>query len=152
AVLVEHRAAAGGGVVARLGRRDGVVGGGHALGDLAALDHAHVARPVRQARRLDQAARDLDAEAVHAAVEPEAQDAAELLVDLRVVPVEVGLAAVEEVQVPLAVVLPGAAGGVGAVAHAGPGGATEHRLPVVRRLLPVLTPALAEDVPRAGGG
>ena len=41
-------------------------------------------RVVGQAVRLDQAVRDVDAEAVDAAVEPEAQDAGELLAHLRV--------------------------------------------------------------------
>ena len=47
--------------------------------------------------------RDVDAEAVDAAVEPEAQDRLELVADLGVAPVEVGLGGVEEVEVPLAV-------------------------------------------------
>jgi hypothetical protein len=44
---------------------------------------------------------DVDPEAVDAPVEPEPQDAQELLMDLPVGPVEVGLRAVEQVQVPL---------------------------------------------------
>ncbi len=59
-------------------------------------------RVVGQAVGLDHAVGDVDAEAVDAAVEPEAQDVAELLAHLVVGPVEVGLRAVEEVQVPLA--------------------------------------------------
>jgi len=87
---------------------------------------------------------DVDAEAVDPAVEPEAQDAAELLPHLRVLPVEVGLRAVEDVQVPLA----GLAVRLG---HAGPGGAAEDRGPVVRGQLAVLALAVAEHVAVALG-
>ena len=45
----------------------------------------------------------IDAEAVGAAVAPEAQGGFEVLVDLGVLPVEVGLLYSEEVQIPLAV-------------------------------------------------
>ncbi len=76
---------------------------------------------VRQPLRLDHAVRDVDPEAVHAQAQPEAQDRLELLVDLGVVPVEVGLLGREEVQVPVA------------VGDTGPGGAAEDRLPVVGR-------------------
>ena len=61
-----------------------------------------VAAEVGQARGLDQAVRDVDAEAVDAQVQPEAQDGAELVADGRVLPVEVGLLGGEQVQVPLA--------------------------------------------------
>ena len=87
---------------------------------------------------------DVDAEAVDAAVEPEAQDAAELLAHLLVRPVEVGLRRVEEVQVPLA----GRAVGLD---DARPGRAAEDRLPVVRGQLAVRALAVAEQVARALG-
>ena len=124
----------------------GLCGGGAAAAHAAALGGRRV---VGQAVGLDHAVRDVDAEAVDTAVEPEAQDAAELLAHLVVGPVEVGLRAVEEVQVPLA----GRAVGLG---DAGPCGAAEDRLPVVRRQLAGRAAAVAEQVARAlgaaGGG
>ena len=97
---------------------------------------------VGEAVGLDQAVRHVDAETVDPAVEPEPQDAAELLADLFVRPVEVGLGGVEEVQVPLA----GRPVGFG---DAGPGGAAEDGVPVVRGELAVLATAVAEHVARA---
>ncbi len=96
------------------------------------------AADVRQARGLDHAVGDVDAEAVDAEVEPEAQDGGEFGGDLGVVPVEVGLLGGEEVQVPVAVRDPG------------PGGAAEDRLPVVRGLGAVRPPPGAEVVALAG--
>ncbi|GES34174.1 hypothetical protein San01_66620 [Streptomyces angustmyceticus] len=87
---------------------------------------------VGQAGGLDQAVGHIDPEAVHAQVEPEAEDGTELVPDGGVVPVEVGLLGGEEVEVPLA------------VGHPGPGRAAEEGLPVVGRLLAVLAPSLAE--------
>ena len=82
----------------------------------------------RQPGGLDQAVRDVDAEPRHASVEPKPQDRLELLVYLRVRPVQVRLLDVEQVQVPLA----GPAVGFGDPL---PGAAAENRLPVVRRLV-----------------
>ena len=110
----------------------------------AAHAAAGLGRVVGEAVDLREAVSDVDAEAVDAAVEPEAQDAAELLLDPLVGPVEVGLRCVEEVQVP------GAGGSVG-LHDAGPGGAAEDGVPVVRRQLAVLAAALAEHVARALG-
>jgi hypothetical protein len=89
--------------------------------------------------------RHVDTEAVDAPVEPEAQDVVELLAHLRVVPVQVGLLGVEQVQVPLA----GRAVGLG---HPRPGGAAEHAAPGVRGQLAVLAASVAEQVPGALGG
>ena len=87
------------------------------------LDDLHVG----QARRLGHAVRDVDAEPVDAAFQPEPQRLLEVVVDLAVLPVEVGLLGVEQVQV----VLAGIAVGFG---DAGPGGAAEDRHPVVGRM------------------
>ncbi len=81
---------------------------------------------VGQTGRLDQAVGHVDAEAVDAHVQPEAQDGAELVADRRVFPIEVGLLGGEEVQVPLA-------GGAVGLGDPGPGGAAEDGLPVVGR-------------------
>ena len=63
---------------------------------------AHVGIGVRQAGRLGHPVRHVDAEAVHAAFQPEPQRLLEVVENLRVVPVQIGLLGVEEVQVPLA--------------------------------------------------
>ena len=76
---------------------------------------------IREIHVLGEAVSDIDAETVGAAIEPEAQDRTELLANLGVGPVEVGLARVEQVEVPLAVV------------DLCPGRATEDRFPVVWR-------------------
>ena len=83
---------------------------------------------VREGRVLVEQRRGVDAHACGAAVEPEAQDVLVLALDVRVVPVEVGLLGREEVQVPLA-------GRPVGVLRARPGAAAEDRLPVVRRQL-----------------
>ncbi len=98
--------------------------------------------PLGQALGLDQRVGDVDAEAGNAAVQPEAQDVVELLADLRVGPVEVGLLDVEQVQVPLA-------GRAVGLADAGPGGAAEDAAPGVGWLVAVLAQTVAEQVPRA---
>ena len=89
---------------------------------------------------LDQRMADVDPEARDPAVEPEAQDALELLAHLRVPPVQVGLTGGEVVQVvaaPLLVERPG-------------GAAAEDRPPVVRHLVcpdvevrPIAEPGMA---------
>ncbi len=93
---------------------------------------------------LVEAGGDVDAEAVDAAVEPEAQDAVELGGDLGGAPVPVGLFGREHVQVPLA----GAAVGL---RDPGPGRAAEHGVPVVGRLAAVRAPAVGEVEAGTGG-
>ena len=66
-------------------------------------------------------------------------DRVELAADLLVLPVEVWLARVEQMQIPLA------------VRHAAPGRPAEHRLPVGRWLAAVLALAVLEDVARPLG-
>ncbi len=99
---------------------------------------AHVGQP----GGLDQAMGHVDAEAVDAHVEPEAQQGAELVLHGPVLPVEVGLLRGEEVQVPLA-------GGAVGVVRAGPGRAAEDGLPVVGRQFALLPAAGPEVVPGA---
>ena len=77
---------------------------------------------------------DIHAEPVHTAVQPEPEHAAELLPHLRVLPVQIRLGRVEEVQVPLA------------VCNARPRGTAEKRLPVVRGQFAVHTLTFAEHV------
>src|SRR6185312_14132303 len=80
-------------------RADAGFEGGAAAAHASALCGRGV---VGQAGGLDHAVRDVDAEAVDATVEPEPEDPAELFANPRVLPVQVGLRAVEQVQVPLA--------------------------------------------------
>ena len=87
-------------------------------------DDLHVGQP----RRLGHAVRDVDAEAVDPALQPEPQRLLEVVEDLRVVPVQVRLLGVEQVQVPLAGVAVG-------LDDPGPRRATEDRHPVVRRMI-----------------
>ncbi len=94
-------------------------------------------RGVGQLRVLEQAGRDVDAEAVGAAVQPEAQGALELGGDLGIAPVPVRLFGREHVQVPLA-------GPAVRFGDAGPGGAAEHGVPVVGRLRAVRSAAVGE--------
>ena len=101
--------------------------------------HGLVDDLVAQALLLDQPVGDVDPEPVDAAVEPEAEDVDEHVADLGVAPVEVGLRAVEQVQVPLA------------VRDARPGVAAEDGLPVVRRLGAVRSTAVTEEVAGALG-
>jgi hypothetical protein len=107
----------------------------------AAVDRRGV---VGEPGRLDQAVGDIHPEAVDAAVEPEAEDVEELLAHPRVLPVEVGLGGVEEVQVPLA-------GGAVGAGDPGPGRSAEHGLPVVGLLVAVRPLAVAEQVAGAFG-
>ena len=144
AVLVEHRATRPG-TAACAGARVAVLRGGRGVGAarggrlLGALDHRDDAVPVGQAGLLDHAVRDVDPEAVDAPVQPEPQHVLELAADLGVLPVEVRLLGVEQVQVPLA------------VRDAGPRGPAEDRQPVVRRQLAGDAAALAEQVAVALG-
>ncbi|MCY1225283.1 hypothetical protein D9M72_374730 [compost metagenome] len=87
--------------------------------------HGCGAFPVRKPRFLDHPVRHIHAEAVHAAVQPEPQHRAHFLLDLGVVPVQVRLLGVKEVQVPFA-------GRAVCLCDAGPGRAAEDGLPVVR--------------------
>ena len=98
----------------------------------------------------------IDAEPVHTAVAPEAQDVQEVLAHGRVIPVEVGLLGGEDVEVPLPG--PGRAGtGQGRAVRADvvdalPGGAAEHGAPVVGRFAPPGARAGADVVQSALGG
>ena len=83
---------------------------------------------------LEQAVGDVDPEAVDAAVEPEPQHVLEHRAHLGVAPVQVGLGAVEDVEVPVAVV------------ELLPRDPAEHGAPVVRRLLAPAALARAEHV------
>src|SRR5690606_23742859 len=93
-------------------------------------------RQIGQIGGLGHTVRDIDAEAVHAAVQPEPQGLLEIGGDLGIVPVQVGLFGGEQVQVPLA----GAAVGLG---DSGPGRAAENARPVVRRQLALGAAAVA---------
>ena len=99
---------------------------------------------VGQALGLDQSVGDVHAEPVDAALHPEAQEGTEVLVDVLVGPVEVGLLGGEEVQVvpSLVLVAPGER------LHRLPDGAAEERAPVVRGAVI----AVAEDVAVPLGG
>ena len=77
---------------------------------------------VRERRVLHEPVGDVDPEAVHAPVEPEAEDLLEVAPHLRVVPVEVGLLRREQVEVVLA-----------ALGVERPGGAAPVGRPVVRQ-------------------
>ncbi|MCY1238581.1 hypothetical protein D9M72_513260 [compost metagenome] len=85
------------------------------------------------------------AEAVHAAVGPEAQGLQEVVADFAVGPVQVRLLLGEDVHVPLA-------RRAVRFGDALPGGTAEDGVPVRRRQLAVLAQAVTEDVAFAGGG
>ncbi len=91
---------------------------------------------VGQLRVLEQAVRDVHPEPSNPPVQPEPEDLLEHRAHPGVAPVPVGLAGVEQVQVPLA------------VRHSGPGSAAEPGGPVVGRLAAVGSPAIAEDEQR----
>ncbi len=74
---------------------------GVVAGEAVAAAAVGAAAPVGQARGLDEGVGHVHPEAGDAAVQPEAQDPLEFLVHGVVVPVEVRLGGVEEVQVPL---------------------------------------------------
>ena len=71
-------------------------------GEAVAAVAVGAAAPLRQAGGLHEGVRHVHPETGDAAVQPEAQDPLEFHVDGEVVPVEVRLGGVEEVQVPLA--------------------------------------------------
>jgi hypothetical protein len=83
--------------------------------------------------------RDVDAEPVDPALQPEAQRLLEVLEDFGVVPVQVRLLGVEQVQIPLARVAVG-------LDDPGPRRATEDRHPVVRRMTAAGAGAVPEDI------
>ena len=95
-------------------------------------------RTVRLGHVLGHAGGHVDAEAVHAAIGPEAQSGQEVLTHGRIVPVEVGLLGGEDVEVPLVGAGRSGTGEWGAVGtdvvDALPGGAAEHGAPVIGRL------------------
>ena len=105
------------------------------------LGDFHVGQP----RRLGHAVRDVDAKPVDTAVQPEPQRLLQVVEHLGVIPVEVRLRGVEQVQVPLA-------GGTCRLGHPGPGRPAEHRDPVVRRQRAAAAAPIAEDVALALGG
>ena len=127
------------------------VGAGGVTGQMAvragprgALHHRGYPIPVREPRLLHQAVGDVHPEPVRATVQPKAQHGPHLLLDFGILPVQVRLLAVEEVEVPLA-------GGAVSFGHAAPCGAAKHGLPVVGCTVPVpgardFVPALPEDV------
>ena len=82
--------------------------------------------------------RNVHAETGDAPVQPEAKHALEFIVDRLVVPVEIGLRGVKEVQIPL----PGRAI---RLRDAGPGRSAEVRLPVVGRFFTKCAAAVPED-------
>jgi hypothetical protein len=112
---------------------------GERLVHLPELAGELVVGQVRQVLRLHQAVGDVDPEPVDATVQPEAQHAVELCRDLGVGPVEVRLATLEQVQVPLPVRQPG------------PRRTAELRDPVVGWTTAVGPGAVAEDVARPLG-
>ena len=112
----------------------------HVAASHVAVDHLDIG----QAFSLNHAVCHVDSETGCAAVKPEAQDAVELVAHLWVLPVQVGLRRVKDVQVPLP-------GGAIRFGNTGPGDVTENRLPVVRRQLTVLAATITEHVARALG-
>ncbi|BFO20536.1 hypothetical protein SHKM778_69240 [Streptomyces sp. KM77-8] len=94
-------------------------------------------RGVGQLRVLVEAGGDVDAEAVDAPVQPEAEDAVELGGDLGLAPVPVRLLGREHMQIPLA-------GPAVRLGDTGPGGSAEHGVPVVGRFGAVGAAALGE--------
>ena len=94
---------------------------------------------VGQPGLLGQARRGVHPQPVQAEVEPEPQHVGHVGADAGMVPVQVRLGRGEQVEVPLA-------RRAVRLGHPGPGRATEGTDPVVRRLLAVLAPAVAEVV------
>jgi hypothetical protein len=83
--------------------------------------------------------RHIDSEAIYAPVEPKAQHTIEETPDVRVLPVEVGLALVKEVEIPLA---------SGAIRVCGPRprGTAKDGFPVIGGKLTRLTMSIMENV------
>ena len=131
-VLVEHGAPLGVDLVHVVAVEQGVGAVLRHRGELSG-------RRQRLAEVLGEHVGDVDTEPVDTAVAPEPQGADEVRPHLGVRPVQVGLRHVEVVEVPLP------------VRDALPRGPAEHRLPVRRRLGPIGSGALAEDVPLARG-
>ncbi len=94
---------------------------------------------VRKARRFGHPVCDVDAEAVDAALQPEPQRLFEIVEDLRVVPIEVRLFDIEEVQIPLARFAV-------RLDDPRPRRPAENGLPIVRRLSPSGSASVAENV------
>ena len=94
---------------------------------------------IRQGGILDETVGDIDPEAVDAAFEPEPEDVEELVANLAVVPVEVGLLDGEQVEVPL----PRRSVGL---RDPLPGRSAERRFPVVRRQISIRAASRPEDV------
>ncbi|SKZ34891.1 Uncharacterised protein [Mycobacteroides abscessus subsp. abscessus] len=98
---------------------------------------------IGQTGRFGHAVRDVEAESVDAAVQPEAQGIGEVVEYLGVVPVDVGLFGGEQVQVPLA-------RGAVRFGDPGPGRTAEDRRPVVRGQFAMCALAVPEDVALPG--
>jgi len=131
-VIIEHRADAAVDPVHAVMVEARIV---FAQGQHRQLRITHVGQP----RRFGHAVRHVDPEAVDAAVEPEPQGPFQIGGHLGVLPVQVGLLGIEQVQVPLA-------GGAIGFGDPGPGRAAEHRHPIVRRECPADPAAVAEQV------
>ena len=93
---------------------------------------------IRKSIRLDQTMRNIHAESIDPTVQPELQDVEERFTNRRLVPVQIRLAGIKEVQVPLVL-----------VGSLRPRGVAEDRLPIVRRSIRVLRVNVPEDVPVA---
>ena len=121
--------------------------GGLVAGEAVRTAAVGPAAPGRKPRSLDQCVGHVHAEAGDAAVQPETENALKLGMHGRVVPVEVRLGRIEEVQVPLVRLAVGPD-------DPRPGRSAEVGLPVVGRLVPLGAAAVAEDehVPLGASG
>ena len=100
--------------------------------------------PIGEACLFDEAVGHIDSEAIHAPVEPETEHTIKQAPDFGVFPVEIGLALIKNVEIPLA------RGSIG-VRNSGPCGAAEDGLPVVGGKLTVVATTLPEHVALALG-